>query len=291
MHNTSQGEQSTGLIFSTTDAAVLGEAMRINNAGNVGIGTIDPVSKLDIKGSSTDAGGGIRIIESGTADYWDIWVDTAENLNFFYNGGIYGGYIRDTAAVGYIDFTGQHKNLPSTGSANEYSSSIGYIVCADGTYDNLYESGSSKQDTKPNISEALPKVKLSTIEKDKTVFGVVAEVETSGSRTFDVGVWGATFEPRDDSDVRLIINSVGEGAIWVSNYSGSLENGDYITSSPIEGLGMKQDDDLLHNYTVAKITQDCTFDMNASASYDCVEFEWSGSTYRRSFVGCTYHCG
>jgi len=246
---------------------------------------------LDIKGSSTSAGGGIRIIESGTADYWDIWVDTAENLNFFYNGGIYGGYIRDTAAVGYIDFTGQHKNLPSTGSANEYSSSIGYIVCADGTYDNLYESGSSKQDTKPNISEALPKVKLSTIEKDKTVFGVVAEVETSGSRTFDAAAWGTTVEPRDDSDVRLIINSVGEGAIWVSNYSGSLENGDYITSSPIEGLGMKQDDDFLHNYTVAKITQDCTFDMNASASYDCVEFEWSGSTYRRSFVGCTYHCG
>ena len=42
---------------------------------------------------------------------------------------------------------------------------------------------------------------------------------------------------------------------------------------------------------VAKITQDCTFDMNESASYDCVEFEWSGSQYKRAFVGCTYHCG
>ena len=92
-------------------------------------------------------------------------------------------------------------------------------------------------------------------------------------------------------DQKLIINSLGEGAIWVNNFSGSLENGDYITTSPIEGLGMKQDDDLLHNYTVAKITQDCTFDLTASASYDCVEFQWSGSTYRRAFVGCTYHCG
>jgi len=56
-------------------------------------------------------------------------------------------------------------------------------------------------------------------------------------------------------------------------------------------LGMKQNNDILHNYTVAKITQDCTFDMNESASYDCVEFEWSGSQYKRAFVGCTYHCG
>ena len=53
---------------------------------------------------------------------------------------------------------------------------------------------------------------------------------------------------------------------------------------------MKQDDDLLHNYTVAKITQDCTFDLN-NPNYDCVEFQFSGSTYRKAFVGCTYHCG
>jgi hypothetical protein len=45
----------------------------------------------------------------------------------------------------------------------------------------------------------------------------------------------------------------------VSDYNGNLENGDYITTSPIPGIGMKQDDDLLHNYTVAKITMDCDF--------------------------------
>ena len=99
----------------------------------------------------------------------------------------------------------------------------------------------------------------------------------------------STFD-KEDSDTRLIVNSLGEGAIWITNCSGSLENGDYITTSPIPGLGMKQSDDLLHNYTVAKITQDCDFRIN-STKYDCVEFEWSGSTYRKAFVGCTYHCG
>ena len=48
------------------------------------------------------------------------------------------------------------------------------------------------------------------------------------------------------------INSLGEGGIWVSNITGEINNGDYITSSIILGYGCKQDDDILHNYTVAK---------------------------------------
>jgi hypothetical protein len=52
---------------------------------------------------------------------------------------------------------------------------------------------------------------------------------------------------------------VGEGAIWVVNTGGSLESGDYITTSNLVGYGQKQDDDVLHNYTVAKITMDCDF--------------------------------
>jgi len=53
---------------------------------------------------------------------------------------------------------------------------------------------------------------------------------------------------------------------------------------------MKQDDDLLHNYTVAKITCDCDFTLD-NGFYQCEEFEYEGDTYRRAFVGCTYHCG
>ncbi len=36
------------------------------------------------------------------------------------------------------------------------------------------------------------------------------------------------------------------------NSNGNIENGDYITSSDYLGYGEQQDDDLLHNYTVAK---------------------------------------
>lgn len=54
----------------------------------------------------------------------------------------------------------------------------------------------------------------------------------------------------------VYINSLGEGAIWVTNINGPLESGDYITTSD---HGMKQDDDLLHNYTLAKLTMKCNF--------------------------------
>jgi hypothetical protein len=61
---------------------------------------------------------------------------------------------------------------------------------------------------------------------------------------------------------RLIVNSVGEGAIWICNSNGNIENGDYIQSSDHLGYGEKQDDDLLHNYTVAKATIDCNFELD-----------------------------
>ena len=55
------------------------------------------------------------------------------------------------------------------------------------------------------------------------------------------------------------VNSIGEGGIWICSEGGNLENGDYITTSSVKGYGMKQPDDILHNYTVAKITSDCDF--------------------------------
>ena len=49
----------------------------------------------------------------------------------------------------------------------------------------------------------------------------------------------------------------------------------------------KQNDDLLHNYTVAKITQDLDF----SNTTDLVTCQAPSGTYQMKFVGCTYHCG
>lgn len=79
--------------------------------------------------------------------------------------------------------------------------------------------------------------------------------------------------------------SVGEGCILVTNYNGSVENGDYISSGPIPGYGQKQDDDVLHNYTIAKITENINWD--TVTQYVMYEKK----AYKRALVACTYHCG
>ena len=93
---------------------------------------------------------------------------------------------------------------------------------------------------------------------DKACFGVVSSSEDPDTRKNRIGNFVSVSE-KEIGDTRVYINSVGEGAIWVTNINGNLESGDYITTSNVAGYGMKQDDDVLHNYTVAKITMDCDF--------------------------------
>ena len=71
--------------------------------------------------------------------------------------------------------------------------------------------------------------------------------------------------------------------MWVCNEKGNLDNGDYVTSSSISGMGCKQTGDILHNYTVAKITQDANFSNSNSVTLP------NGA--KAMYVGVTYHCG
>ena len=121
------------------------------------------------------------------------------------------------------------------------------------------------------IEDSLPIIRLSRTKKDKRVFGVLGMASRNNSRA-----------------ERMIVNSVGEGAMWICNSNGNIENGDYITSSDYLGYGEKQDDDLLHNYTVGKATIDCNFELD-SPYYNCYELE--ETNYRIAFIACTYHCG
>ena len=126
------------------------------------------------------------------------------------------------------------------------------------------------------IEDALPIIELSRKKKDKRVFGVLGAAKRNVNRP-----------------ERLIINSLGEGAIWVCNSNGNLENGDFIQSSDYLGYGERQDDDLFHNYTVGKITIDCDFILD-SPYYQCKEIDdldENGNKLRVAFVSCVYHCG
>ena len=109
------------------------------------------------------------------------------------------------------------------------------------------------------IDESLPIVSLSNVAQDKACFGVVSSIEKSTPRRSQIVNGIISDTKKETGDNRAIVNSVGEGAIWVVDTNGSLESGDYITTSNVAGYGQKQEDDILHNYTVAKITMDCDF--------------------------------
>ena len=201
-----------------------------------------------------------------------------------------GMIIKNRDSFTTMNFTGQHR-CKTAEISDDWENLEGMIVVASGDYSNTDKLIRNKI----TINESQPVVSLARERNDKRVFGVYSGEEDllgGSTRTYNAGgLFTAVIEEADEDDRdRYYINSLGEGGIWVSNINGNFENGDYITTCEIPGIGMKQDDDLFHNYTVGKITMNCDFDLN-STKYKCVEVHREGQTYKKAFVGCTYHCG
>ena len=154
-----------------------------------------------------------------------------------------------------------------------------------------------------NISDALSIVTKSTQVNQKSVFGIMREythekyipytlieeyekiIETiSIGDTANIEVaptivkderLNPIYQSLIDTHKFVFINSVGEGLVNVCGENGNIEIGDYITTSSMPGKGMKQDDDLLHNYTVAKARENVTFSSPTEVKQ----------------IACSYHCG
>ena len=271
------GEFGGGLVVGSTALSANTGQLRINQSSDTqscglelrASNEINPWRIFNSGNSSLSDGGGTSF---GT--YALVFNDNGTNR----------GALINNSNVGAINFTGQHRCEDLDNSLAQ--AEAGLIVTSTGDYNNLVEAD------RPTINSALPIVRLSSKRYQKSCFGVLSDkedTENSSQRLYTFGNFISYHDKEGDVD-RLIINSLGEGAIWITNINGNLENGDYITTCEIPGYGMKQDDDILHNYTVAKITQDCDFQLSGS-NYQCEELIFSGSTYRRAFVGCTYHCG
>jgi hypothetical protein len=73
----------------------------------------------------------------------------------------------------------------------------------------------------------------------------------------------------------VLINALGEGQLNVCGENGNIEAGDLIVTSSMPGKGMRQDDELVRNYTVAKARESVVFD----------------SPGQVKMIACTYLCG
>jgi len=233
----------------------------------------------------------------GDSKYRDIkhFASVGSGLSDGWNG------FDDVSTNGVLNFTGQHRTH-ETKESGSLDSFVGCIVVSSGICDNI------------RINESLPRVELSSAGKDKRCFGVVSDKEDPNEtqRTYSHGFFQSHFD-KGEKESKIIINSLGEGAIWVCNENGPLENGDYITTSNQAGLGMKQDEVYLANFTVAKVTMSCDFEpkmipkKTLSGEYDDIgrplynydendlvpEYEviTRNDGIKQAFVSCTYHCG
>ena len=173
-------------------------------------------------------------------------LDTATKL-------VVNGAVRASA---HNTFTGTHI-VKLTNSTLQSTLKPGMCMISTGT----------TQKASTGILDTIVSCDTSSQENDKRVYGIYSHSEmVNGSKQYYVA-------------------SVGEGMILVSNIAGEPENGDYVSTSPIRGLTQLQSDDLLHNYTVAKITEDIDW----TSDYSIVIHE--DIEYKFKLVSCTYHCG
>ena len=98
-----------------------------------------------------------------------------------------------------------------------------------------------------------------TVCSDTGIFKYDVPVCSLSKKSYDINCFGVISTSNVDSiDNEILIDTHGPGKLWVINTSNIL-SGDYLTTSNIHGYSMKQNDDILHNYTVAKSTIDCDF--------------------------------
>jgi len=286
----------------------------VRGDGKVGIGTASPISQLSVGGPGIADTGiygngteyGIYGISSQVGVYgngtygvqatgwrgvdatgssvgvYAVGVDDGvysygSTIGVYAEGGQFGLSAYGTSSFdvyapnnGVGPFTGGHEAKLSNGLSTKFKS--GMIVSVTGESQKKIENGTVA------ISSTLPTVKLSEIVNDKKILGVFVKTISLSKDHWYVNL----SKPEDKFG---IINALGDGRVLVTDINGNIEAGDYITTSNIAGYGMKQNDDLVHSYTLGKATEDVEWE----TVKDTVTY--NGKKYKVYLIGVVYTSG
>jgi hypothetical protein len=272
--NTGSSFPGTGnvLPMSVTSAGIVINARSLADASSSGLILSNTTTGLVSTGNGNTWNQSLYF--TGNQRAWGVGVETSAGSGFalgFFNytataaGTVTGarfirGYISgaNVGASTPMNFTGQHRCFIKNTAYADISGIVGLIVSANNNETMSMSGGLKRGKDAITVSESLPIVSLTSNAYDKRVFGIIASGEDPEKREDAYGNFVTPYE-KEPGDTRAYVNSVGEGAIWVANVGGNIESGDYVCSSSLPGYAQKQSDDLLHNYSVAKITMDCDF--------------------------------
>ena len=271
--------------------------MRIEDtSGDVAIGSHSPVYRLDVIDNTSTFVAQIR--NDSTAIGADLLVmdfqnQTSPSGQIIY---VYGGAGSvysvqgdgDGTSTVFTTFTGFH----DTATLKDSDMIPGMIVESTGT--------PWVKDPSNNYHNMLPYTRLCSDNGSPKVFGVTAKdnqdfiYQPDGSKVVNTnkgglreGAFGGLVvnNPMADNHVHLSVMSLGEGAVWITNIAGNINNGDLIESSEIAGYGRLQSDDIMRSKTVAK----CTEDIDWENVTDVINH--NGIEYKKYLASCTFHCG
>jgi hypothetical protein len=188
--------------------------------------------------------------------YADNIQDGGNGYAFYANTGTYGS------------FTGAHDVLVDKGTLANFKLGLLISVTGDAKH-RQYENGNQ------DLSTTLPTVKLAATRNDNKLIGVFVGQHTPDDYWYTL----------QEGEQIAIVNALGDGRVWVSNINGEVNAGDYITSSEIPGYGMKQEDDVLHSYTLGKAIEDVDW----SKVTETVSL--NGTDYKIYLIGVVYTSG
>ena len=250
------GGASAATIQADDYVLTLDNGHGLGAGATVGIGTNAPIYKLDVQvdQSSTyvaqfrqhhSSGDGVRIRSAASSG--------GRYITFSDDAGSNKGHVTvNSNTVTYGAFTGYH---PAA------------LPAAD--HDTGYEYGTI--------------VKISSVASDQKAVSYSVEKTTAAQDKAVLGIHAGKMDemfnddgtPDRESEKHQIF-ALGDGHVLVCSENGDIETGDFICSSNTAGHGMKQADDLMHSYTVAK----------SSESVD-----WATEGASTKLVACTYHAG
>lgn len=193
-------------------------------------------------------------------DDWIRFNDSGGEVGRIHSEVLYGEFTagHEAQIAGTFTVTGDPDNRTYAEGSQDWLT--GMVVCSTGVIDD------------PSIGSALPEIVLCTTHQDSTVMGVFVGAREVGEHNV---------KKLDASKPALFYNSIGEGQILVCDKRGEVDNGDLITTSTVIGYGVKQSDDTFHSYTIAKCTQ--------TIDWSLLTADTDG--WKKTLVGCTYHCG
>lgn len=167
-------------------------------------------------------------------------------------------FYADGAGTNYGPFTGTHDSLVPIGSTFEVGDIVvdQEIIAKNGVSSAIAlvaSSASANQQGALGVVCALPS---SLTEQRPSAF--IESIEENPEGQTVVTMKPSYYTACDLYDF-MPINAVGEGQINVCGEGGDIAIGDFICTSNTAGKGMKQSDDVLHTYTVAKAREAVTF--------------------------------